>query len=526
MNRCMKTARSLHPSPSEARRMACGWRTAAAVAVWTLVATNSRAVAQELWLQRHFLYPADAQSDDEFGSAVAVQGQVSAITARLDDDTGSNAGSVYLYDLVTGEQLHKLNPGDPVNSKAFGSALAIDGGLLLIGAYLDWINGIQSGSAYVFDIATGEELRKFVPHDGEYQDRFGRAVALRGNLALIGSPDGDGVAPETGAAYLYDVTTGDLIHKFFAPDGAHWDRFGFAVALSDRMALIGANQADAMGEDSGAAYVFDLQSGDFLHKLTPDDGVEDDHFGISVAVEADRGVVGAHFGDDKKTGPDCGTAYVFNLDTGAQIHKLVDPQGTPGAFFGWAVGFSGERIVVGAFHDDPQGSSSGSAHVFDASTGLHVQELYTTNGEAGDYFGEAVAIGGDWVVVGARHHEPPNGLYNTGAAYAFARDTYVSMAAAGVCPGTVRVSWNGARPSTTLGLVLARAPGEFVIPSGPCAGFRLGLGSDGIQLISTFGSGINGSGQRSGFAGEPSCRRYLQIVELPGCRTSNVVRIP
>ena len=81
-------------------------------------------------------------------------------------------------------------------------------------------------------------------------DYFGSSVALSGNNALIGSY---GENTDSGAAYLYDVSTGGLLQSFLNPTPASFDAFGFSVALSGNNALIGA-----LGEDnySGAAYVY------------------------------------------------------------------------------------------------------------------------------------------------------------------------------------------------------------------------------------------------------------------------------
>lgn len=95
----------------------------------------------------------------------------------------------------------------------------------------------------------------------------------------------------------------------------------------------------------------------------------------------------------------------------------------------------------------------------------------------------------------------------------------------GQCPGTVTVSWGGATPSRQQAIVFARNTGSFVIPSGPCQGTPLGLGSSGIRLVNTIGTG-SGSGSVNGSAGTGACGGYLQLVELPSCDTSNVAQLP
>jgi len=95
----------------------------------------------------------------------------------------------------------------------------------------------------------------------------------------------------------------------------------------------------------------------------------------------------------------------------------------------------------------------------------------------------------------------------------------------GPCPGTVRISWQNARPNVTLALIFARNTGNFVIPFGPCQGTVLGLGSNQIQLVNTFGSG-NGSGFVNGNAGPFACGGFIQMHDLPACDLSNVAQVP
>lgn len=96
----------------------------------------------------------------------------------------------------------------------------------------------------------------------------------------------------------------------------------------------------------------------------------------------------------------------------------------------------------------------------------------------------------------------------------------------GRCPGTVRIVWSDAPVGTQQGLLFARRTGSFIIPSGRCEGTRLGLGADGFQLASVFGTG-DGSGAINRMIGAAACRGYIQLVALDTpCATSNVVRLP
>ena len=82
-------------------------------------------------------------------------------------------------------------------------------------------------------------------------------------------------------------------------------------------------------------------------------------------------VVGSHQDDDN--GSDSGSAYVFSASTGTQLHKLLPLDGVAGDLFGRSVAVSGDTVVVGAEGKDDNGSDSGSAYVFSASTGTQLQ---------------------------------------------------------------------------------------------------------------------------------------------------------
>ncbi len=100
-----------------------------------------------------------------------------------------------------------------------------------------------------------------------------------------------------------------------------------------------------------------------------------------------------------------------------------------------------------------------------------------------------------------------------------------TCAISGTCPGTVRLSWSGARPSIQQGILFARNTGNFTIQSGPCQGTQLGLGTNQLQLYNMIGTG-NGAGSVNAQAGQGACRGFVQLIQVPGCQTSNVAQVP
>jgi hypothetical protein len=116
----------------------------------------------------------------------------------------------YLIDAATGDQLHKFTVSNGGTWSQFGYSVAMDGDKALIGAWADDDDGTSSGSAYLFDTTSGNQLQKFTASDGATNDQFGRSVALSGDTLLMGArnDDDDGSASaSTGAAYLYTAQT-------------------------------------------------------------------------------------------------------------------------------------------------------------------------------------------------------------------------------------------------------------------------------------------------------------------------------
>ena len=183
--------------------------------------------------------------------------------------------------------------------------------------------------------------------------------------------------------------------KITASDGAADDQFGQSVAVGSGRIVVGAWSDDDAGSNSGSAYIFDLD-GNQIAKITASDGAIGDRFGYSVAVGSGRIVVGAWSDDDN--GSTSGSAYIFDLD-GNQIAKITASDGAANDQFGYSVAVGSGRIVVGAYGDDDAGSVSGSAYIFDLD-GNQIAKI-SSRGGAGSRFGWSVAVGSGGIVVGA-----------------------------------------------------------------------------------------------------------------------------
>jgi WD40 repeat protein len=187
---------------------------------------------------------------------VAISGNTAIVGAHGNDDGGSGSGSAYLFDVATGVQLTKLNANDAAADDLFGYSVGISGNTAIVGAYGNDDSGSFSGSAYLFDVTTGLELSKLTASDAAARDGFSFSVGISGNTAIVGA-FGDRVAGlDTGSAYLFDVAAGTQISKLTASDAAEDDLFGWSVAISSNRAIVGAWGNDDAGSSSGSAYLY------------------------------------------------------------------------------------------------------------------------------------------------------------------------------------------------------------------------------------------------------------------------------
>lgn len=214
--------------------------------------------------------------------------------------------------------------------------------------------------------------------------------------------------------------------------------FGTSTAVSGDAAVVGADSHDLAGLDAGAAYVFGRDTGGVgnwgeVIRLISGDAAAGDRFGSSVGIDVDTVVVGAVSHDFVVSGSNTGAAYVFERNAGGpdgwgEVRELIASNPAVSDEFGDAVAISGDTIVVGAPRHEflaIPGARTGVAFVFERNAGGAgnwglVMELAGSDVAVDDRFGSAVAISAGTIVVGAPRHDG-DGL-DSGAAYVFDRN--------------------------------------------------------------------------------------------------------
>ena len=375
------------------------------------------AVGDELYKVTWF----DSSPDrDNFGSSMAASGNTVIIGSSGDNFGGLNSGSAYLFDLTSGSQLAEFIASDTSMGDRFGTSVGISGNAAIVGAIGDddadptyW--QADSGAAYLFDLTTRRQTHKLTASDMASGDKFGASVAVWGNTAIVGAPINRDAGTDSGSAYLFDVASGLEIAKLTASDASAYDHFGTSVAVHGNTAIVGARIDSSEGYSAGSAYLFDVTTQTELAKLTASDATPWANFGSSVAVSGNIAVIGAS--GDSHAGEDSGSAYLFDVTTGEQLAKLVASDADAGDRFGTSVAINGDVVVVGASRNNDAGIESGSTYLFDVATGTQLARFTASDAEAGDRFGSSVAIGDSMAVVGAPYEDEMQ--YDAGAAYVF-----------------------------------------------------------------------------------------------------------
>ena len=405
------------------------------------------------------LVASDSVAQDKFGWSAALSQNVIVVGMPKLITGTSTLPAAYVFarnpdgSNQWGDQ-HKLR--DPLNAPddRFGCSAAVSGDTAVIGASRATVFGKQqAGAAYVFKqdgFGNWGPPATLSAANGDTQDFFGTAVSLDGNTIVAGAPWADvNHRQDGGAAYVFDrddLGNWTEAATITATNVFTQDFFGTAVSLDGDTLVVGA-YGDNIGDqaNSGSAYVFYRDRGGpdvwgLVKKLTVASGQRYDDFGISVSLDGDTLVVGAHQPGNSQAipaqlpGP--GAAYVFERNTGGadqwgQVAKLTASDGAVEDWFGYSVSLSGDSIVAGAPYEEVGGNiRQGAAYVFSRDEGGVDQwgqttRLVSNDGVTLDAFGSSVSTTGDTFLVGAPYANIGSDL-NRGAAYVFVHGYSVS----------------------------------------------------------------------------------------------------
>ncbi|HEX6832142.1 MAG TPA: hypothetical protein VF132_01300 [Rudaea sp.] len=337
-----------------------------------------------------------------FGASVALSNNTAVVWAPEQSNALSTNGAASIYVRDPQSNTWPLQARVPAAAAyCTGACVAVDGDTLLVGLPDAKVgSNLRQGAVAVYQRSgtSWNSAGTLADLSGHADDHFGSAIALSGNLAVVGATDIDG----TGGVYVFSRGAGgawSLLRKLQVPDAKPGDNVGSSVAISGSTVLAGAPLAN---NARGGVYVFDVSSANPVKKLTASDGNDFDFFGYSVALSGTTAIVGA----PKKTlGPytGAGAAYVF---TGSGVSwseftlwgsSSVKKDGE----FGQTVAIDGAVAAVG------EGGGS-KLHVF-----LRRQNAWIAHADMHSDIDDstAVAISGQSLIFGAPNSEHSGRAY-------------------------------------------------------------------------------------------------------------------
>lgn len=350
----------------------------------------------------------------------------------------------------------------------FGDAVAIDKDFAVVGETLDQLTADEMGPSLsragkinILKKVNGEWtlIQKITTPTREAFGYFGNAVSISGDYVFASEPF---VPSGQGRVYIYKRDGGDSdnfsqVQLLQAPIPETNAKFGIRLEVDGDYAVISAEGETASADGSasifgaGVFYIYQNVGGTWtlVKRIeSPNRGNTNNNFGRSVAISGDNIVVGES-GYDVVGGPEIGTAYVYNKDTGGtnnwgEVKKLVAPTQGIDDEFGERVAISGDYIVVGAHKEDEDVNemnnlfNSGSVYFFKRDVGgannwgLVNKVTASVRGDE-DEFGSAVAIDGCTTIIGCAYNKTDADEMNynnrgPGAVYFFGNELYTEMA--------------------------------------------------------------------------------------------------
>jgi hypothetical protein len=237
--------------------------------------------------------------DAGFGYSVSVSGNTVAVGAFA---WGGSTGQAYVFDATTGGLIAVLdNPSPPRG--LFGLSVSVSGDMVAVGAPGDDTGAPDSGQAYVFDATSGGLIATLANPSPSSNAHFG-TVSVSGNTVVVAAPDDNRPRPQSGKAYVFNATTGELIANLANPSAAN--EFGASLSVSGNTVVVGAD----------GAYVFNATTGALIATLANPSPIAHNAFGGSVSVSGTTAIVGAPH--------DAGAAYVYSLDSNPATQLAIN----------------------------------------------------------------------------------------------------------------------------------------------------------------------------------------------------------
>lgn len=358
-------------------------------------------------LMEHKLLASDGAKEQFFGRSLSLSGDRLLVGADGQDvQRLRTPGTAYIFERqgdASWTEVAMFRHDGATNGDLFGATVDLEGDRGIIAAPQRFVDGVKTGTAFIVERQSDGswiQVAQLNASDGATDDALGNnAVSISGDRALVGANGHDLQGTASGAAYIFErQSDGSWIEtaKLLPSDIAAFSNVGRSVVLEGERAFVGA---------SFAVYIFELQGNAWVEtgKITPQN--PNDSFGISVDVFGDRLLVGAN--TTTENGIQSGAAYVFELQsdgTWAEQATLVADDATAFMHLGFRVSLTTHRALVSAWRDNLMGQFVGSAYVFlrsENGTWAQQAKLTASDGGSNDLFGVSASMDGDHAVLGA-----------------------------------------------------------------------------------------------------------------------------
>lgn len=319
-----------------------------------------------LWEEKAYLTTTVFGADDEFGVSVGISGDYAVVGAHKEQhDLNSqnsivDAGSAFFFYRNNGNwnQVQKVTAPVRTIGDEFGSAVAIDGNYAVISARFEQEDSLEggttmndAGSAYIFELNAGAwaPTEKITASDRDVNDNFGESISMSGDYIIVGAPEEDPSGLGAGgSAYIYE-RSGSIwneVQKINSSDVQTSDRFGTSVSISEDFAIVGARtekHSDTLNNNTmnsaGSAYIFHKAiTGTWLQseKIVASDRAVGDQYGYEAAITGSFFMIGAPLEDEDTTGLNtlstAGSMYVYSCESygiwsSTACDSVVSPSG-------------------------------------------------------------------------------------------------------------------------------------------------------------------------------------------------------
>jgi FG-GAP repeat len=385
------------------------------------------------WVRQAKIADSATQAFSHFGESVSIYGDTLVVGSYSFDPSSPTTTRASIYVRVAGVwqlQATLLPPKGPLADPAFGRYVAVYGDSVIVGA--PGLSDNAPGRAFFYQ-RSGVNWQLISDLQGEKS--LGEALAIDGNVAVVGAADSRAISGQIGAAYVLELVSGswvirDRLQPTSPGNVSAVNRFGFSVAIAGQSIVVGAPGSTVtqggVREGQGAAFAFVRQGNSWVQEsvaMLDPGGDADDLFGASVAIRGDRALIGAYGDEDGSPRQFVGSAMIFTRDAGNWMSgaPLRPEPLTDIGSFGAEVELADDIAIIGAPRTN-YGSLEAYGTVFrfdlQANSWVARPQLYLPDGASFDRFGWSIAVDGDTAIVGAPFQDV-DGRAEQGAVYVY-----------------------------------------------------------------------------------------------------------